>query len=79
MLYLVANCLPLLTIHLYLCHYLYLHYTKVNYASRTEVSTDYLTQMFRARVIVTSNPSDWEGGTVTTLYFYVSILICYSI
>ena len=25
------------------------------------VSTDYLGQMFRAKLIVTSNPSDWEG------------------
>ena len=35
---------------------------QVNHASRTEVSTGYLTQMFRAKIIVTSNPSYWEGG-----------------
>lgn len=34
---------------------------QVNYLSRTVVSTDYLGQMFRAKIIVTSNPSDWEG------------------
>jgi hypothetical protein len=34
---------------------------QVNHASRTVVSTDYLGQMFRAKIIVTSNPSDWEG------------------
>jgi hypothetical protein len=37
---------------------------QVNSASRTEVSTDYLQNMFKAKVIVTSNPSDWEGGEI---------------
>jgi hypothetical protein len=34
---------------------------QVNSASRTVVSTNYLDQMFRSRLIVTSNPSGWEG------------------
>jgi hypothetical protein len=34
---------------------------EVNSASRTVVSTGYLDQMHRAQIIVTSNPSDWEG------------------
>lgn len=34
---------------------------QVNSASRTEVSAGYFDQMRRARIIVTSNPSDWEG------------------
>jgi hypothetical protein len=34
---------------------------QVNHASRTVVDTSYLGQMFRAKLIVTSNPSDWEG------------------
>jgi hypothetical protein len=34
----------------------------VNGESRTVVSTGYLGQMFKAKIIVTSNPSDWEGG-----------------
>jgi hypothetical protein len=34
---------------------------QVNHASRTVVDRDYLGQMFRAKIIVTSNPSDWEG------------------
>ena len=38
---------------------------QVNGASRTEVSAGYLTQMFRAKIIVTSNPSHWEGGEIT--------------
>ena len=36
--------------------------SQINSASRTEVNQNYLTQMFRAKIIVTSNPSDWEGG-----------------
>jgi len=34
---------------------------EVNFASRTVVSTDYFSQMHHAQVIVTSNPSHWEG------------------
>jgi len=34
---------------------------EVNGASRTVVSTGYLDQMHRAQIIVTSNPSGWEG------------------
>jgi hypothetical protein len=58
---------------------------QVNGASRTEVSAGYLTQMFRAKIIVTSNPSHWEGGEIThiaplapypALLFSVLSLIC---
>jgi hypothetical protein len=35
---------------------------QVNDDSRTVVSSDYFGQMYRAQIIVTSNPSDWEGG-----------------
>eukprot|EP01041_Mallomonas_annulata_P001756 gene1756-3391_t len=34
---------------------------QINSQSRTVVSTGYLEQMFRSQIIVTSNPSDWEG------------------
>ena len=34
---------------------------EVNFASRTVVSTDYFQQMQRSQIIVTSNPSNWEG------------------
>jgi len=34
---------------------------EVNHASRTVVSTGYLGQMYKAKIVVTSNPSDWEG------------------
>jgi hypothetical protein len=34
---------------------------EVNHASRTVVSTGYLGQMYRSRIVVTSNPSGWEG------------------
>ena len=44
---------------------------QVNSQSRTVVSTGYLGQMFRAKIVVTANPSDWEGG-VLTLYASVS-------
>ena len=33
----------------------------MDHASRTVVSGDYFSQMQRAQVIVTSNPSHWEG------------------
>lgn len=33
----------------------------MNHASRTEVSTPYFDQMRRAKIVVTSNPSGWEG------------------
>jgi hypothetical protein len=35
---------------------------QINSASRTIVSTGYFDQMYKARIIVTSNPSGWEGG-----------------
>lgn len=38
---------------------------EVNHASRTVISGGYFTQMSKAKLIVTSNPSDWEGGTYT--------------
>eukprot|EP01035_Chromulina_nebulosa_P019572 gene19572-25472_t len=34
---------------------------EVNSASRTVVSSEYFSYMYRAKIIVTSNPSDWEG------------------
>ena len=34
----------------------------MNHASRTTVDMGYFNQMFRARIIVTANPSGWEGG-----------------
>lgn len=34
---------------------------EVNHQSRTVVSTGYLGQMYRSRIVVTSNPSGWEG------------------
>jgi len=34
---------------------------EVNHQSRTVVSTGYLSQMYRSRIVVTSNPSGWEG------------------
>ena len=34
---------------------------QINSMSRTVVSTGYLSQMWRSQIIVTSNPSDWEG------------------
>lgn len=34
---------------------------EVNAASRTVVSGEYFDFMYRAKIIVTSNPSDWEG------------------
>ncbi len=34
---------------------------QVNRASRTTVDTNYFEQMYRARIIVTVNPSGWEG------------------
>jgi len=34
---------------------------QVNGASRTTVSAAYFTQMYRAQIIVTANPSSWEG------------------
>eukprot|EP01036_Dinobryon_divergens_P037894 gene37894-49665_t len=37
------------------------HLLQINSQSRTVVSTGYLEQMFRSQIIVTSNPSDWEG------------------
>lgn len=52
---------------------------QVNHASRTEVSTGYLTQMFRAKIIVTSNPSYWEGGMcVKMMRFKLNFLSLYS-
>jgi hypothetical protein len=38
---------------------------EVNHASRTTVDKSYFNQMFRARIIVTANPSGWEGGRTT--------------
>jgi hypothetical protein len=49
---------------------------QVNGASRTEVSAGYLTQMFRAKIIVTSNPSHWEGGKSALLASLVPALPC---
>jgi hypothetical protein len=34
---------------------------EVNSASRTVISMDYFNEMYRAQIIVTSNPSGWEG------------------
>ena len=34
---------------------------EVNHMSRTVVSTGYLGQMYKSRIVVTSNPSGWEG------------------
>lgn len=34
---------------------------EVNHQSRTVVSTGYLGQMYRSRIVVTVNPSGWEG------------------
>jgi hypothetical protein len=58
--------LPLLT-----THHPHPPCSQVNGASRTEVSAGYLTQMFRAKIIVTSNPSHWEGGKSTIIAFLV--------
>lgn len=37
---------------------------QINAASRTVISKEYFNNMYRARIIVTSNPSGWEGGNI---------------
>lgn len=39
---------------------------EVDFASRTVVSGGYFSNMHRARIIVTSNPSNWEGLLLST-------------
>ena len=43
---------------------------QVNHLSRTVVSTGYLSSMYRAKVIVTANPSNWEGGESIYIMVY---------
>lgn len=40
-----------------------------NHASRTTIDTGYLGLMKRAQIIVTSNPSHWEGGSMQYLVY----------
>jgi hypothetical protein len=45
---------------------------QINAASRTVISKEYFNNMYRARIIVTSNPSGWEGGQISV---HISSLI----
>ena len=53
--------------HCFIYTYYILVYVYI-YIYRPTVSTEYLSSMYRAKIIVTSNPSHWEGGTYPLHY-----------